>query len=103
MQYRKPRMDVARREARRVEAVRRLRTGEPAPAIAADLGMAPNTVYAPGKKAREQGFKSLKSVPKSWSPRYRRCVTSPSAGARGRPRRAILTRAEYHSSASRIR
>lgn len=68
MKYRKPRMDTKQREARRIEAVRRLRAGESAALIAADLGLAINTVYTLGKKAREQGIRSLKSVPKSGRP-----------------------------------
>lgn len=68
MEYRKPRMGVAQREARRIEVVRRLKAGERAAAVAADLGMAVNTVYALGKKARTRGVKSLKAVPKSGRP-----------------------------------
>lgn len=45
-----------------------MRAGEPAPAIAADPGLAPNTVYALGKKARARGVKSLRSVPGSGRP-----------------------------------
>lgn len=61
MEYRKPRMDAKQREARRIEAVRRLRAGEAATVVAAELGLAPNTVYAYGKQAREHGIKSLKA------------------------------------------
>lgn len=63
MEYRKPRMDAKQREARRVEAVRRLRAGEAASVVAAELGLAPNTVYTLGKQARERGLKSLKAKP----------------------------------------
>lgn len=63
MEYRKPRMDAKQREARRIEAVRRLRAGESAVRIAAELGLAPNTVYTYGKQAREHGLKSLKAKP----------------------------------------
>lgn len=61
-------MDVAQREARRLEVVRRLKAGERADAVAADLGLAVNTIYALGKKARTCGVKSLKAVPKSGRP-----------------------------------
>lgn len=63
MEYRKPRMDARQREARRVEAVRRLRAGVSAVVIAAELGLAPNTVYTYGKQAREHGLKSLRAKP----------------------------------------
>lgn len=51
-----------------MEALRRLRGGEAAAAIAASLGVAPNTVYAWGKLARESGKAALKSVPNSGRP-----------------------------------
>ena len=51
-----------------MEAVKRLRQGVPAAVVAADLGVAINTVYYWGKLAREGGKKSLKSVPKSGRP-----------------------------------
>lgn len=51
-----------------MEAVRRLRAGDSAPVVAADLGVAPHTVYAWGKLAREGGKKALRSVPKSGRP-----------------------------------
>jgi transposase len=58
-------MDAKQREHRRMEAIKRLRAGAPAAVFAADLGAAPNTVYAWGKLARDGGTKALKSVPKS--------------------------------------
>ena len=61
-------MDAKQREQRRMEAIKRLRAGDPAPLVAADLGVAPNTVYAWGKLARSGGTKALKSVPKSGRP-----------------------------------
>lgn len=51
-----------------MEAVRRLRAGESAPVVAADLGVASNTVYTWGKLARIGGKKALKAVPKSGRP-----------------------------------
>lgn len=51
-----------------MEAVRRLRAGESAPVVAADMGVDPSTVYAWGKKARLGGKKALKAVPKSGRP-----------------------------------
>ena len=42
-----------------MEAVKRLRAGESAPVVAADLGVAPNTVYEWGKRARLGGKKAL--------------------------------------------
>ncbi len=51
-----------------MEAVRRLRGGDSAARVAADLGLAVNTVYAYGKKAREHGLRSLRSVKKSGRP-----------------------------------
>lgn len=63
-----PRMDVKQREQRRMEAVDRLRAGESAPAVAAALGVAPNTVYTWGKAARLGGKRALRSVPKSGRP-----------------------------------
>lgn len=56
-------MDLKQREERRMEAVRRLRAGESAPAVAADLGVAVNTVYTWGKRARVGGKKALKTKP----------------------------------------
>ena len=56
MEYRKPRMDARQREARRIEAVRRLKAGESAAVVAADLGLAPNTVYMLGKRRRVGQF-----------------------------------------------
>ena len=61
-------MDLKQREERRMEAVNRLRAGESAPVVAADLGVAPNTVYTWGKLARLGGQRALKSVPKSGRP-----------------------------------
>lgn len=49
------------REVRRMEAVKRLRSGESAPKVAADLGVAPNSVHTWGKIARLGGKKTLKS------------------------------------------
>lgn len=63
MEYRKPRMDAKQREDRRMEALRRLRAGESAPAVAASLGVAPNTVYTWGKRAREGGKAALDLPP----------------------------------------
>lgn len=63
-----PRMDAQQREARRMEAVARLRAGVSAPVVAADLGVAPNTVYTWGKLARLGGKKALKAVRKSGRP-----------------------------------
>ena len=54
-------MDLKEREKRRMEAVDRLRAGESAPVVAADLGVAPNTVYAWGKRARNGGKKTLRT------------------------------------------
>jgi len=56
-------MDAKQREQRRMEAVKRLRAGEPAAVVAADLGVAPNTVYTWGKRARLGGNKALKAKP----------------------------------------
>jgi transposase len=61
-------MDAKQREERRMEAVKRLRAGESAPVVAADLGLHPSTVYALGKKARLGGTRALKAVPKSGRP-----------------------------------
>lgn len=61
-------MDVKQREERRMEAVNRLRAGESVPAVAADLGVAPNTAYTWGKVARLGGKRALRSVPKSGRP-----------------------------------
>lgn len=61
-------MDAKQREERRMEAVRRLRAGESAPLVAADLGVDPSTVYAWGKLARLGGKRALKAVPKSGRP-----------------------------------
>lgn len=58
-----PRMDAQQREERRMEALRRLRAGEHAPVVAADLGVASNTVYMWGKLARLGGKKALKTKP----------------------------------------
>jgi transposase len=63
-----PRMDLKQREERRMEAVKRLRAGQPASVVAAEIGVAVNTVYAWGKLARLGGRKALKSVPKSGRP-----------------------------------
>jgi len=51
-----------------MEAVKRLRAGVSAPVVAAELGVAPHTVYAWGKRARLDGKQALKSVPKSGRP-----------------------------------
>lgn len=65
----RPRMDAGQREARRIEAVRRLRAGEHAAVVAADLGVEPSTVYRWGKLARENGgLRALKGTPKSGRP-----------------------------------
>lgn len=56
-------MDAKHREARRVEAVRRLRAGEAASVTAANPGLARNTAYTLGKQAHEEGLKSLKAEP----------------------------------------
>jgi transposase len=56
-------MDAKQREARRVETVRRLRAGQAASVVAAELGLARNTVYTLGKPARERGLRSLKAKP----------------------------------------
>jgi len=61
-------MDVKQREERRMEAVRRLSAGESAAVVAADLGVACNSVYEWGKLARLGGRKALKAVPKSGRP-----------------------------------
>lgn len=61
-------MDAKQREERRMEAVRRLRGGESAPVVAADLGVDPSTVYVWGKLARLGGKSALKAVPKSGRP-----------------------------------
>jgi transposase len=61
-------MDVKQREARRLEAVRRLGEGQRPAAVAEALGVAPNTVYAWGKRARLGGKKALKAVPKAGRP-----------------------------------
>lgn len=59
-------MDLKQREERRMEAVRRLRTGEHAAVIAADLGVGANAVYMWGKAAREGGgLRALKGKPRS--------------------------------------
>lgn len=58
-----PRMDARQREERRMEALRRLRSGEHAGVVAADLGVATNTVYTWGKLARLGGKKALKAKP----------------------------------------
>jgi len=58
-----PQMDAKQLEQRRMEAVKRLRAGEPAAVVAADLGVAPNTVYTWGKRARLGGNKALKAKP----------------------------------------
>ena len=58
-----PRMDLKQREERRKEAVRRLRAGESAAVIAHDLGVAANSVYEWGKKARTGGLKALATRP----------------------------------------
>lgn len=63
-----PRMDVQQREERRMEAIKRLRAGESAAVVAADLGVAPNTVYMWGKLARLGGKRALKAVPRSGRP-----------------------------------
>lgn len=60
-----PQIDAKQREERRMEEVRRLRAGESAPVVAAELGVAPNTVYAWRKLAREGGKKALRSAPRS--------------------------------------
>ena len=54
-----PRMDLKEREKRRMEAVKRLRAGESARVVAADLGVASNTVYEWSKRARLGGKKAL--------------------------------------------
>jgi transposase len=56
-------MDAKQRERRRFEAVRRLRAGEHAAVIAADLGVGTNSVYTWGKAARLGGVKVLKTKP----------------------------------------
>lgn len=61
-------MDGKQREERRMEALRRLREGQSAQVVAADLGVASNTVYAWGKLARHGGSKALKAVAKSGRP-----------------------------------
>lgn len=58
-----PRMDAKQREERRMEAVRRLRAGEHAAVVAADLGVGANAVYMWGKLARLGGTKALKAKP----------------------------------------
>jgi transposase len=62
-------LSLTERADRRAEAVRRLKRGEPAADIARDLGFAINSVYALGAKARREGVKSLKVVPRSGRPR----------------------------------
>lgn len=59
----RPRMDLKQREERRKEAVRRLRAGENAAVIAADLGVGANSVYTWGKRARTEGIKALRTRP----------------------------------------
>jgi transposase len=61
-------MDLKQREERRMEAVRRLRTGDSAALVAAELGVGVNTVYEWGKRARTGGVKALKSVPRTGRP-----------------------------------
>ena len=51
-----------------MEAVRRLRAGDAAPVVAAELGVASNTVYMWGKIARVSGKKALRAVPRSGRP-----------------------------------
>ena len=63
-----PRMNVKQREERRMEALRRVREGQSAEVVAAALGVAVNSVYAWGKRARLGGSKALKAVPKSGLP-----------------------------------
>jgi transposase len=58
-----PRMDSVAREQRRIEAAKRLRRGESAVAVAADLGVAVNSVYEWGKTARAGGLRSLRTRP----------------------------------------
>jgi len=58
-----PRMDLAQRAERRKEAVRRLRAGESAAVIAMHLGVAINSVYEWGKRARLEGLRSLSTRP----------------------------------------
>lgn len=58
-----PRMDAKQREERRMEAVKRLRAGEHAAVVAADLGVGANAVYMWGKRARLGGTKALKAKP----------------------------------------
>jgi len=58
-----PRMDAKQREERRMEAVKRLRAGEHAAVVAADFGVATNTVYMWGKRARLGGTKALRAKP----------------------------------------
>lgn len=70
MEYCKPRMDAKQREARRVEAVRRLRAGQAASVVAAELGLARDTVYTLGKvvsvklRTLGKGISTGRSIPR---------------------------------------
>lgn len=61
-------MDGNQRQERRREAVRRLRDGRSAALIAAELGVAINSVYTWGKLARLGGLAALKAKPKTGRP-----------------------------------
>ena len=62
-------LTLKQRDERRAEVARRLRDGEPAADVAKALGLAVNSVYAIGAKAREHGLRSLKGTPRSGRPR----------------------------------
>lgn len=100
-----------------MDAVDRLRAGDPAAAVAAGLGVAVNTVYTWGKLARTKGKRALKSKPKSgrplklarvhWPTLKRRIVAGPRACGMDRDlwtlplvRRFILERfgVDYHDA-----
>jgi transposase len=58
-------LTLKQRDERRAEVARRLRAGQPDADVAKALGLAVNSVYAIGAKAREHGLRSRKGTPRS--------------------------------------